>query len=133
MADSNGDGHGTTGSGAAPRGEVGEWYGVRCLFHLDPGGLGAGAPDEEPVAMYEERITLWRAESFDDAIALAEAEAAQYAEVLGADYLGLAQAYLLADELGPGAEVFSLIRHSALDPEDYVSQFFDTGDEHEEE
>jgi hypothetical protein len=106
---------------------------VRCLFHLNPRGSGVSDPEGEPGALYEERVTLWRAQSFDHAIALAEEEAEEYAEILGADYLGLAQAYLVADELGAGAEVFSLIRRSPLDPEDYVSRFFDTGDEHQEE
>ena len=30
-----------------------------------------------------------------------------------------------------GAEIFSLMRDSDLDPEDYLDTFFDTGEEHE--
>jgi hypothetical protein len=44
------------------------WFSVRCIFQCD---------DEAP-AMYEERITLWRAARFEEAIALAEAEAEDY-------------------------------------------------------
>jgi hypothetical protein len=47
---------------------------------------------------YEERITLWRASDFDHAIALAEAEAREYAADLGHEYSGLAQAYALYDD-----------------------------------
>jgi hypothetical protein len=37
---------------------------------------------------------------FEEAIALAEAEAEDYAETLHYCYLGLAQAYQMADEIG---------------------------------
>lgn len=89
------------------------WYAVRCVFR------------HEPVGGYEERVTLWPASSADDAIARAEAEAADYP----AEYVGLAQAYALFDEPGPGAEVFSLIRRSELAPDAYLTRFFDTGAE----
>jgi hypothetical protein len=95
-----------------------DWYAVRCIFR-------AGEA-------YEERITLWRAASLDDAIERAEAEARTYAAELLPDpdaYVGLAQAYALADPPGDGAEVFSLIRDSPLEPEAYLDRFFDTGDE----
>jgi pentatricopeptide repeat protein len=44
---------------------------------------------------------------------------------------GLAQAYALSDDLGDGAEVFSLMRDSDLGPDDYLDAFFSTGDERE--
>lgn len=99
----------------------GPWFSVRCLFHCV--NL---APD-----LYEERVTLWRADNFEEAIALAEAEAAEYAEMVDFRYLGLAQAYHLDDEVGHGAEVYSLMRSSDLPPEDYLDAFFDTGTEHQ--
>ena len=104
-------------------GVVGEWFAVRCLF-------ASGWPPKEEGTDYEERITLWRAGSLSQAIEMAEVEAREYAAAIsdGPDtYLGLAQAYHLADELGSGAEVFSLIRHSDLEPDEYLSTFFDTG------
>ena len=83
---------------------------------------------------YEERITLWRANSSDEAIAKAEAEAEAYAAVIEeapSEYLGLGQSYALADSATEdGAEVFSLIRDSNLDAERYIDTFFETGDEH---
>jgi hypothetical protein len=51
------------------------------------------------VHRYEERITLWRADSFDQAIERAEEEAESYAEDVDATYLVLSQAYLLADSV----------------------------------
>jgi hypothetical protein len=95
---------------------------VRCLFEVDAG----------PPAIYEERITLWRADGFDDAIALAEAEAREYSLAVDGRYLDLAQCYALPDEPQHGAEVFSLMRESTLDRQTYLAQFFDTGSEHQE-
>jgi hypothetical protein len=80
-------------------------------------------------ADYDERITLWRADSAEAAIALAEAEAEAHAEMLECDYTGLAQSYLCAADPGQGVEVFSLIRRSRLKPGAYLDRFFDTGDE----
>lgn len=100
------------------------WFSVRCLF-------------AHGVGMYEERITVWRARDFADAIRLAEEAAAEYVEdlsdgVVPTSYIGYAQAYELVDEPGtPGAEVFSLIRDSELPPGEYIDRFFDTGTEHE--
>lgn len=93
------------------------WYGVRCIFKR------RGLPH------YEERITVWRADSFEAAIECAEAEAIDYQEGSESDYLRIAQAYELVKSVGDGSEVFSLIRDSALDPDEYISRFFDTGTE----
>jgi hypothetical protein len=97
----------------------GAWFSVRCLFRLD-----AEAP-----ATYEERITLWRASSPAEAVTLAETEAGEYAADVDGEYLGLAQVYSLTDEPGQGAELFSLLRDSQLQPAAYLDAFFDTGDE----
>ena len=99
------------------------WYGVRCVFEH------AGDGDHS----YEERVTLWRADSAGEAITCAETEAGEYCAVLTATtYLGMAQAYVLADEPGHGAEVYSLIRDSELAPESYLDTFFDTGREYQQ-
>jgi len=79
---------------------------------------------------YEERLTLWQAQDFDTAIGLAEAEASDYASSLeGCLFTGLVQAFELFEPPGHGAEVFSLMRDSALSPADYVGAFFATGTE----
>lgn len=102
------------------------WYSVRCLF----------AFKAEHGTRYEERVTLWRASSFEGAIGRAEQEAGEYAEELGGHHIGLAQSFHLAVEdrsLENGDEVFSLIRESELAPDDYISRFFHTGTERQED
>jgi hypothetical protein len=117
------------GDGSAPfdpeNPPVEPWYAVRCVIR----GAISG-----PTTTYEERITLWRAPSADEAIELAEAEAIEYGEALGdAEYTGFAQSFNLfvGDTVGHGDEVFSLMRDSELDTEDYLDAFFDTGTEHQ--
>ena len=100
------------------------WVSVRCLFRTHFG-------DQQ---VYEERVTLWHEADVDRAIELAEAEAQEYAAAGSTpgeevEYLGLAQAYLLDDEPGHGAEVFSLMRTSPIPPAEYLDTFFDTGSE----
>lgn len=106
--------------------EVGiSWYSVRCVFAV-------GWPPEAIGETYEERITIWRARSAEEAIARAEAEALKYAAIIEespSTYIGLAQSYRLSDELTDGAEVFSLMRGSKLAPKEYLDTFFDVGTE----
>jgi len=94
------------------------WYSVRCLLRTD-GAEG----------LFEERITLWEADSFKSAVQRAEHDAQEYATSLGMRYLGLAQAYELPDDPADGAEVFSLMRKSELADDAYLTAFFDTGAE----
>lgn len=102
------------------------WYSVRCVIeHGQPSGAGGNG--------YEERITLWRASSFDEAIERAEAEATRYADGLDdSTVTDLVQAYHLFDEPGDGAEIFSLIRESHMQAESYITALFDTGTEHQQ-
>lgn len=101
------------------------WYAVRCLFEL------VRPPSGDPTRTYEERTTLWRAGSFEEAIERAEGDAREYAAMLDMEYLGLAQAFHLAVEgaIGDGDEVFSLVRDRPLTPADYIDRHFDTGQE----
>jgi hypothetical protein len=97
------------------------WFTVRCVVHHRDRGA------------YEERITLWRATTFDDAIAHAEREVRDYVgDLETTEYTGLAQAYQLYHPPGDGAGVFSLIRDSQLPPDDYLNPFFDTGSERQQ-
>jgi hypothetical protein len=91
-----------------------KWFAVRHVIKNDDA--------------YEERITLWQAESAEEATARAEAEAAKYAWE-GTDALPLYQSYELGEEPKDGAEVFSLIRRSTLSPSNYLDSFFATGSE----
>ena len=104
------------------------WFAVRCVFASGWASRKVGRP------LYEERITLWRAPNVEDAVSLAETDAAAYAAAIDDapdTYLGLAQAYRLDGPPGEGSEVFSLLRASNLPPEDYLDTFFDTGAERE--
>ena len=96
-----------------------QWYAVRCVFQL---------PADDGFA-YEERITLRRANSAEDAVEQAEIEASAYMDGLDFKYVKLAQSFHLFDPPDHGKEVFSLIRESELPPNDYLSAFFDTGHE----
>jgi hypothetical protein len=108
------------GQGGGGSGQPG-WFGVRCVFRWS-----------QPLT-YEERITLWEADSLDDAIALAEVDAQAYAERLNSEYLDMAQAYWIgANRPEVGSELFSLMRDSDLDPDAYLDSFYDTGQERQQ-
>src|SRR4051794_6773446 len=106
------------------------WFAVRCVFEMPT--IAALNQEPEGVRLYEERLTVWRAASLDDAIVLAEQEADQYAGDSDR-YLGLAQAYAMDEPPGHGTEVFSLLRNSKLGAEEYMSAFYDTGDEEQDD
>jgi hypothetical protein len=110
--------------------ETSGWFAVRCVFRSN---WPASARPEDG-HQYEERITIWRARSADEAIVKAEAEARAYAALIEeapSEYLGFAQSYEVSDSPDQeGAEVFSLIRDSTLEASDYLDAFFDTGREH---
>ncbi|MGN8081678.1 MULTISPECIES: hypothetical protein [Variovorax] len=102
-----------------------ESYSTRCLFEWEP------RDGQKKAHLYEERITLWQAESADEAIEMAEREAKAYA---GEDstFLDVCQSYWLVDPVAAsGVEVFSLLRESDLEPDAYINAFFETGDEHQ--
>ena len=75
-------------------------------------------------------MTIWNVATFEDAVAAAQAEAAEYEGALGkVEFVGLAQAYQMIEPPKNGGEGFSLMRDSELDPRTYLNQFFDTGKE----
>lgn len=101
------------------------WYSVKCIFlhnHL-------AAPDGKSV--YEERIVLFAANSLDEALQLAETEAESYARANGdIQYCQFASAYQLPDgEIMAGAEVYSLMRRSPLEPKEFIDKYYDDGTE----
>ena len=102
---------------------------------LDHGAVHLRFLDEEGSATYEERITAWQTEDTGRATTWAEREALVYAtppgtqEVDRPEHLGLAQAFRMFDPLQHGAEVFSVVRDSDLEPTAYLDAFFDTGRE----
>ena len=83
-----------------------ESYSVRCLFKWE---ITPDMDDMSKKFLYEERITVWDADSFDKAVTAAEAEAHQYAEDNEAEYLEFAQAFQIYGTIQEnGLEYFSL-------------------------
>ncbi|MFF8974308.1 hypothetical protein [Streptomyces sp. NPDC014995] len=94
------------------------WFGVRSIFR------------HRPLGVYEERITIWKARSTDEAIERAEAEAIEYCSYLDeVEYAHFSEAYRFSGDPEDGAEVFSLMRESNRPPGEYVKRFFATGEE----
>jgi len=80
--------------------------------------------------VYEERITIWEAESNKSAFKKSEEEAKAYAKENKCDHLDFGQSfYLYVTEMTSGTEVFSLMRESNKKKNDYLDSFFDTGNE----
>ena len=79
---------------------------------------------------YEERITVWKADDIDAALDLAIDEAKSYADANGFSYAGLAQAFWMFSQIDVnGVEVFSLMRESDLEVDEYLESFFSNGHE----
>ena len=98
-----------------------ESFSVRCIFKWSP------RASQTLKFLYEERITLWQADSLDQAIEFAENEASKYSDE-SCEFLGLSQGYTMFEMVQEnGIEVFSLLRESDLEPEEYLNSFFDSG------
>jgi hypothetical protein len=99
------------------------WFSAKGLFRH--GSLSKRSGKQ----VYEERIVLFRAGDFHEAIALADAEARQYAADLeAAEYLGYVDVYELEpDSLGHEAEVYSLMRSTELNPEEFITRYHADG------
>ena len=75
-----------------------------------------------PKQIYEERVVLLKANSFDEAVERAEKEAEDYCRDLdGCKYAGYVNVFHLYDsKLGDGTEIFSSMQKSDLRPKDYL-------------
>lgn len=97
------------------------WYAVKCLFSHP------GRANPEDGTLYEERITLWRADSWNEAFQKAKDEARAYAAESDCKFLSATSAFHLFDgSLGEGTEVWSAMRESNLTPDFYVKTFSET-------
>ncbi|MFD8323916.1 hypothetical protein [Kitasatospora purpeofusca] len=98
------------------------WYGARTFYRWRTW-------EDRP---YEERVVLFLARSLDEAVELAEREAAEYAGEGGLEVLGMVQAYRISggdEAVGVGTEVFSKLH--ALDlPENAFLDRYDSGPAH---
>lgn len=100
-------------------------FSVRCIFRWNSRAA------QKLRHLYEERITLWHADSLEQAIEFAEIEAAEYSDD-SCEFLGFCQAYALIEPIqAAGVEVFSLLRESDLEPVEYLNSFFDSSFEHQ--
>ena len=104
------------------------WYGVKCIFrHDDLSG-------DRPGTVYEERVVVVRAETFEEALEKAEAEASDYVKGMDAVYLDYADVFHMSEErITEGTEVYSLMRTSDLDDDAFVTRYFDDGTQHSRE
>ena len=97
-----------------------EWYSVRSIVRSQT------VEDGSPRTVFEERVVLVKAASFDEAIAKGEAEAKEYCAICHRsrvlDYL---VAYYIGDEeeLRRG-EVWSSMRDSELSDGDFLTHFY---------
>ena len=97
------------------------WFAVRCVFSHPQ-----HASDAE-LNLYEERITLWKARSFKEACAMAEADALVYAAEANCIFIRSTDAFhLFEQDIRSGAEVWSTMRGSGMTPELYITTFCDT-------
>ena len=102
-----------------------EWFGAKCIF------AHHGLNGDKGVVHYEERVILVEADSFDDAIEEGEREARRYAlEQSDCQYIEFINVFKLTSrQLGPGTEVYSLMRRSALSPSEFLDRYYNDGTE----
>ncbi len=95
-----------------------KWYSVKTIYRSDVSGTPKkiDASYSDHATFVEERIVLFKARSFDEAISKAEMEAKNYVkgthrnaygQTVRARYLKAFDAFELYDEPGSGVEVFS--------------------------
>jgi hypothetical protein len=86
--------------------------------------------------VYEERVVLFRASSFGEAIERAERHAEKYASELDGSYIRYCNAYRLFEDaiqdgvaLQDATEVFSLMREVSMPPNEFLNRYHDDGTE----
>jgi outer membrane protein assembly factor BamD (BamD/ComL family) len=98
-------------------------FGTKTLYRF----THRSSDDAPDTIRYEERVTLVMARDFNDALARGEAFANEYAREHDAEYLGFIDAYEISDDIGDGAEVYSITRSSALQPKEFIDRYYDDG------
>lgn len=96
-----------------------KWYGVKTLYRAETTGKAdhKGAGFDPQATMVEERVVLFRARSFDEAVRKAEREAQQYVtdsdytgcfgQRVSTRYMGCADVFWLFEPPAEKVEVFS--------------------------
>lgn len=99
-----------------------EWYAVKGLFRWY-------LKDSGETVQIEDRVVLFLAKSFDDALDMAEAEAKCYCKAdEQANFLiepaGWWYAYWIGDKPGNGVEVFSRRSKTDLDSKAFIKRYY---------
>ena len=96
------------------------WYSVRSIYRRDT------TEDGKARRSFEERVVLFRAESFESALAKGEAEAKRYAaDLSGGRMLDRVVAYHIhEDELREGDEIWSCIRDLDTTDDELLRQVY---------
>jgi Domain of unknown function (DUF4288) len=102
------------------------WYAARCLYEHRDISKRNGIP------CYEERVVVFRARSFKEAIRKGETEARRYGRRgSGTAYLGFIDVFhLFASALKDGTEVFSIMRSKEMPTARFIKTFYDDGSFH---
>ena len=95
-------------------------YGIRSHF------LFKKADDPNtPENLYEERLIVVKAQSYEDALELGFKEAEHYATVNKMKRLHYVESYEIdSKKLGFGIELYSYLRGTVLDEDEYLKTFF---------
>ena len=96
------------------------WFAAKTVYRW--------RPIENSESLFEERVVLFEAGSFEEAVARAEMEAQEYcADSPDKVYLGYVNVFRLFDDaVGDRVEVYSLVRESDLSDQEYLDHFYDT-------
>ena len=100
------------------------WFGAKTLFRHP------GLERTEGPPCYEERVVLITASDEDEALKLAEDGARAYEEGRDTQYLGYVNVFRIDGPVGPGAEVFSIMRSVDVSEQDFVTRYYDDGTFH---
>ena len=99
------------------------WYGVKTIYGSRCSGKTSGPKGGTPSTVVEERVVIFRARTFAEAIKKAEKEASEYCnwkytnpfgQKVKTKYLGACDAFILLDPPKSGSEVYSGM--NAVDP-----------------
>ena len=101
------------------------WFAAKCIFRhkkLSKDNVGY---------IYEERITLIESETNEWAIVKAENEASKYAaSEQDCEYINYIDCFeLSSDSIGDKSEIYSLMRSSNLELDEYISKYYQDGTE----
>jgi len=100
-----------------------KWFAVQSHVRISAGAVLPGRGQT-----YEERVTIWKAQDAPAAGQLGRHEAESYAHENGYELVDSIVAYELFDVPDVGAEVWSYVRESTLDPTAYVERYVTEGD-----